>query len=103
MYDEAEVIHTFVDNHRISEQPCATRAAMELLPRSKPSTIPAAIASTFFSAPAISTPVTSLYHEELQTGDATATINRKGFLFHNVKLNCYDYYTTKCRKSIKSC
>lgn len=42
---------------------------MELLPRFKPSTIPAAIASTFFNAPAISTPVTSLYHQELQTVD----------------------------------
>lgn len=51
---------TFVANHRISEQPCATRAAMELLPRFIPSTIPAAIASTFLRAPAISTPVTSL-------------------------------------------
>lgn len=51
---------TFVANHRISEQPCATRAAIELFPRFIPTTIPAAIASTFLSAPAISTPVTSL-------------------------------------------
>lgn len=55
--------HTFVASHLISEQPCATRAAMQLLPRFIPSTMPAAIASTFFKAPAISTPVTSLiYH-----------------------------------------
>lgn len=39
---------------------------MELLPRFNPSTIPAAIASTFFSAPAISTPVTSLKLQVLQ-------------------------------------
>eukprot|EP01018_Ginkgo_biloba_P004503 Gb_40057 [translate_table: standard] len=50
----------FVASHRISEQPCATRAAIQLLPRFIPSTIPAAMASTFLSAPAISTPVTSL-------------------------------------------
>lgn len=53
----------FVANHRISEQPWATRAAIQLFPRLMPSTIPAAIARTFFRAPAISTPVTSLkYH-----------------------------------------
>ena len=74
---KAKIIHTFVDNHRISEQPCATRAAMELLPRFKPSTIPAAIASTFFSAPAISTPITSLFHQELQSVDTqTQSIQR---------------------------
>mmetsp|Transcript_35403 Transcript_35403/g.56930 ORF Transcript_35403/g.56930 Transcript_35403/m.56930 type:complete len:354 (+) Transcript_35403:195-1256(+) len=47
-------------SHRISAHPCATSAAMALLPRFKPSTIPAAMASTFFSAPDISTPTTSV-------------------------------------------
>jgi len=42
-----------------------TRAAIELLPRFIPSTIPAAIASTFLRAPAISTPVTSLELSEI--------------------------------------
>ena len=36
------------------------RAAMALCPRSRPSTMPAAMASTFFRAPQISTPTTSV-------------------------------------------
>lgn len=59
-----KVSHTFVANQRISEQPWATRAAIQLFPRCMPSTIPAAIARTFLSAPAISTPVTSLKHHK---------------------------------------
>lgn len=51
---------TLVASHLISEHPCETRAALELLPRFIPSTIPAAIASTFLRAPVTSTPVTSL-------------------------------------------
>ncbi len=47
-------------SHRISLHPCATSAAMALLPSSSPSTMPAAMASTFLSAPAISTPMTSV-------------------------------------------
>lgn len=58
--------HTFVASHLISEQPCATKAAIQLFPSSIPSTIPAAIASTFFSAPVISTPVTSLFDNKSQ-------------------------------------
>ena len=42
------------------EQPCATSAAMAFWPSPMPSTIPAAIASTFFSAPQTSTPITSV-------------------------------------------
>lgn len=57
----------FVANHRISEQPWATRAAIQLFPRLIPSTIPAAIARTFFRAPAISTPVTSLKYHRSQS------------------------------------
>lgn len=81
---KAKAIHTFVDNHRISEQPCATRAAMELLPRFRPSTIPAAIASTFFNAPAISTPITSLCHQELQTGD-TQSMQRLSLIMLHIR------------------
>mmetsp|Transcript_30526 Transcript_30526/g.75882 ORF Transcript_30526/g.75882 Transcript_30526/m.75882 type:complete len:232 (-) Transcript_30526:313-1008(-) len=47
-------------SHRISAHPCATSAAMALLPRLRPSTMPAAMASTFLSAPDISTPTTSV-------------------------------------------
>ena len=50
----------FVASHRISAHPCATTAASALFPSSNPSIIPAAIASTFFSAPESSTPTTSL-------------------------------------------
>lgn len=38
----------------------AMRAAMALLPSCRPSTMPAAMASTFFKAPQISTPTTSV-------------------------------------------
>ena len=41
------------------QRTCATSAAMALGPRSSPSTMPAAMASTFFSEPQISTPITS--------------------------------------------
>lgn len=41
---------------------CATSAAMALGPRSSPSTMPAAMASTFFREPQISTPMTSAAH-----------------------------------------
>ncbi len=49
----------FSANHRISIHPCAITAASALFPNPIPSTIPAAIASTFFKAPHISTPTTS--------------------------------------------
>mmetsp|Transcript_32159 Transcript_32159/g.76775 ORF Transcript_32159/g.76775 Transcript_32159/m.76775 type:complete len:255 (-) Transcript_32159:455-1219(-) len=48
-----------VANHRISALPCVTRADMALVPRPSPSQMPAAIARTFFRAPATSTPRTS--------------------------------------------
>ncbi len=49
----------FSASQRISEQPCVTRAAMVLCPSSRPSTMPAAMASTFLREPHSSTPITS--------------------------------------------
>mmetsp|Transcript_10976 Transcript_10976/g.26054 ORF Transcript_10976/g.26054 Transcript_10976/m.26054 type:complete len:283 (+) Transcript_10976:327-1175(+) len=46
-------------SQRISAQPWTTSAAWALCPRSIPSTMPAAMASTFLRAPQISTPTTS--------------------------------------------
>mmetsp|Transcript_3990 Transcript_3990/g.10191 ORF Transcript_3990/g.10191 Transcript_3990/m.10191 type:complete len:223 (+) Transcript_3990:1121-1789(+) len=57
-----------VASHLISAAPCATRAERALLPRPKPSTIPAAMATTFLSAPQISTPTTSLVVLTLRFG-----------------------------------
>mmetsp|Transcript_98994 Transcript_98994/g.221068 ORF Transcript_98994/g.221068 Transcript_98994/m.221068 type:complete len:267 (+) Transcript_98994:327-1127(+) len=48
-----------VANQRISALPCVTRADMALRPSPRPSQIPAAIARTFFRAPATSQPTTS--------------------------------------------
>mmetsp|Transcript_15084 Transcript_15084/g.25533 ORF Transcript_15084/g.25533 Transcript_15084/m.25533 type:complete len:277 (-) Transcript_15084:999-1829(-) len=61
----------FSANQRISAQPCEVSAAIALFPSSKPSTIPAAIARTFFNAPAISTPTTSSEMLTRKQGDAS--------------------------------
>lgn len=53
-----------VASHRISAQPWDTSAAIALGPSSRPSTMPAAMASTFFSEPQISTPITSATGKE---------------------------------------
>ena len=70
---------SFPANHRISAHPCATRAAIALFPNSNPSTIPAAIANTFFNAPDISTPTTSVLvftrKHELPYNDCTLLAN----------------------------
>ena len=57
-------------SHRISAVPCATRAESALFPSPSPSTIPAAMATTFFSAPPISTPITSLVTFTRSVGEA---------------------------------
>mmetsp|Transcript_77256 Transcript_77256/g.202698 ORF Transcript_77256/g.202698 Transcript_77256/m.202698 type:complete len:233 (+) Transcript_77256:236-934(+) len=49
----------FTASHRISAEPWQMSADMALMPRPRPSQMPAAMARTFFSAPATSTPVTS--------------------------------------------
>mmetsp|Transcript_173169 Transcript_173169/g.555338 ORF Transcript_173169/g.555338 Transcript_173169/m.555338 type:complete len:227 (+) Transcript_173169:324-1004(+) len=48
-----------VASQRISAVPWQISADMAFMPKPRPSHIPAAIASTFFNAPAISTPTTS--------------------------------------------
>ena len=48
-----------VTSRRISPHPRVTSAAIAFVPSPRPSLIPAAIAMTFFTAPPISTPITS--------------------------------------------
>ena len=57
-------------SHRISAHPCATTDASALFPRDRPSIMPAAMASTFFNAPLISTPTTSALVLTLRCVDA---------------------------------
>ena len=57
-YIKPDILHLALLQAR--QRACDTSAAMALCPRSSPSTMPAASASTFFSAPQISTPVTSV-------------------------------------------
>ena len=69
----------------ISASPRVIKAAIVLLPRPSPDTMPAPIAMTFFSAPASSTPVWSVFVYSRRVGPEKADLNGHGQLVHPEK------------------
>mmetsp|Transcript_11230 Transcript_11230/g.38256 ORF Transcript_11230/g.38256 Transcript_11230/m.38256 type:complete len:258 (+) Transcript_11230:2796-3569(+) len=62
---------------RVSLQPRVTSAAIALVPRPRPSHMPAAIAITFFTAPPISTPTTSEDCQQRNTSEEQRSANSR--------------------------